>query len=76
MNKKNPKMSDASIDPIERLKKLNKKASDFECDDKIPVIRYLRSTKEMERMVRFIILLHLIFFIHYFPNGRSNVLIH
>ena len=43
--------SDVSIEPGARLKKLNQKASDFICDNKIPVMRYLRSTMEMEKMV-------------------------
>jgi len=37
--------------PVERLKKLVEKANAFEVDHKIPAIRYLRSSREMERMV-------------------------
>lgn len=39
-------------DPITRLKKLVQKANEFDIDYKIPAARYLRSSSEMERMVR------------------------
>ena len=38
--------------PTERLRKLVMKANDFEVDTKIPANRYLRSSREMERMVK------------------------
>lgn len=38
------------MDPASRLKELNNKANDFTFDNKIPVKRYIRSSKEMERM--------------------------
>jgi len=38
------------VEPLTRLKQLNQRASDFVCDDKIPIARYFRSSKEMERM--------------------------
>ena len=38
-------------DPGERLKSLVAKANDFNVDGKIPAVRYLRSSKEMERQV-------------------------
>lgn len=37
-------------DPIEKLRNLVDKANDFDIDSKIPAVRYLRSSREMERM--------------------------
>ena len=39
------------MDPSKRIKSLINKANDFPFDSKIPVIRYTRSLKELERMV-------------------------
>lgn len=48
-------------DPSTRLKNLVEKANDFNVDHKIPAVRYLRSSKEMERMVK----LHFFSFLHF-----------
>ena len=39
------------MDPAKRLKDLVAKANDFDVDWKIPATKYLRSSREMERMV-------------------------
>ena len=38
-------------EPVGRLKKIVEKANAFEVDHKISAVKYLRSSKEMERMV-------------------------
>lgn len=50
------------MDPASRLKELNNKANDFTFDNKIPVKRYIRSSKEMERMVWICFLVSLMLF--------------
>ena len=40
------------MDPAQRLKDLVAKANDFDVDGKIPAAKYLRSSREMERMVK------------------------
>lgn len=45
-------LSYLKMDPAQRLKDLVAKANDFDVDPKIPASRYLRSSREMERMVK------------------------
>ena len=40
------------MEPSERLKALTARANDFPFDNKISLKRFVRTTKEMERMVR------------------------
>ena len=40
------------MEPSQRLKDLVAKANDFDVDGKIPAVKYLRSSREMERMVK------------------------
>ena len=44
------------MDPSQRLKDLVAKANDFDVDAKISAAKYLRSSREMERMVIFFFL--------------------
>ena len=45
-------MEENSMEPSERLKALTARANDFPFDNKISLKRFVRTTKEMERMVR------------------------
>ena len=45
-------MEESSMEPSDRLKALTARANDFPFDNKISLKRFVRTTKEMERMVR------------------------
>ena len=63
-------MEESSMEPSDRLKALTARANDFPFDNKISLKRFVRTTKEMERMVRddlfpLLLLFYILFYIYF-----------